>query len=298
MTSVGFVGLGRLGAPIAGRLLAAGFPLAVYDTDAAAVEALRARGATACSSAREVGDAASIVFLCLPSVEVSVATARELAQGSACELLVETSTIGRPGIERIAAVLAGSRVSLVDCPVSGGQAGALEGRLAALVAAAPEHVERLRPLLASFASKVFVLGSQPGLAQVCKLVNNVLSLTGLVVACEAIVVGVKAGLDAATMIDVVNASTGRNSATMEKFPRAILPRNFDSGGAMAIGIKDLGLFLEEAQAQSASAVSVAGSADLVARAAQRFGTQADMTNLIRLVEELAGLDAQGRAPCQ
>jgi len=108
---------------------------------------------------------------------------------------------------------------------------------------------------------------------------------------------VKAGLDPAVMIDVINASTGRNSATVDKFPRAILPRTFDYGGPLSIGAKDLGLYVEEARAQQVSALAVSNAAQLWAMAVDRFGDTADMTRFICLLEAWAGLDAEGR-PCR
>jgi len=293
---LGFIGLGSMGGAMAARLLGAGHALAVCDLDAQAMAPLAARGAEAHASARAVGDRAEIVFLCLPAPEVSERVAAELRSSQACQLLVEMSTVGRAAMARIAQA-AGEHIGVLDCPISGGRQRAVDGQLTAILAGAPALRERVQPLLAAVAAQTFVVGDRAGMAQLCKLANNAISITGMVVACEAIVLGAKAGLDPRVMIDVINASTGRNSATADKFPRAILPRSFDSGGPITIGAKDLELYLEEARAENVSALAVATPAQLWAMAARKFGAQADMTLFIRMLEEWAGLDAEGR-PCR
>jgi len=289
---VGFIGLGSMGGAMAGRLADLGHPVAVYDVSDAAVQAVARCGATACASAKAVGDAASVVFCCLPSPEVSLAVAAELGAGSRCEVLVEMSTVGKPAMDRIVGT-AGPRVAVLDCPVSGGRKGALEGTLSAIVAGPAALVARVRPLLDLLASRIFVMGEQPGMAQICKIANNAISICGMVVACEAIVMGTKAGLDPALMIAAINASTGRNSATVDKFPRAILPRTFDFGGPIEIGSKDLGLYLAEAKAQGVSGLAVSNAAQLWGMAVQKFGEGADMTLFIRMLEEWAGIGSIG-----
>lgn len=294
-TRLGFIGLGSMGGPMAARLLGAGHALAVFDIDAQALQPLVAHGATACTSAREVGDFAEIVFLCLPAPQVSEQVAAQLQGSRACRVLVEMSTVGRPAMARIAQC-AGEGIALLDCPISGGHQRAVQGQLTAILAGPPALRERVLPALQAVASQTFVVGDSVGMAQVCKIVNNAISITGMVVACEAVVLGAKAGLDPGVMIDVINASTGRNSATVDKFPRAILPRSFDYGGPITIGEKDLNLYLEEARTENVSALAVAAPAQLWAMAVRRFGEQADMTLFIRMLEEWAGLGEDGR-PC-
>ena len=117
---------------------------------------------------------------------------------------------------------------MLDAPISGGTKGAEDGTLTSIVSGAPGTVHEVRSVLSDLARNVFVVGDRPGLAQTCKLVNNALSLTAMMLTSEAIVAGVAAGLDARTMIDVINVSTGRNSATLDKFPR-MLAHTGDSG---------------------------------------------------------------------
>lgn len=286
MSAIGFIGLGNMGAPMAARLAEMGHTPAVFDVAAQAVQAAVQRGALGCGSAREVGDQAEIVFCCLPRPEVSVEVARALQTSSKCRVIVEMSTVGRQALQRIAAA-AGPGMALLDCPISGGVAKAASGQLSAIVAGPTPLVERVRPFLELLASRVFVVGEQPGQAQVCKIANNAISITGLVVACEAVVMGMKAGLDPALMIEVINASTGRNSATVDKFPKAILPGTFDYGGPLEIGTKDLQLYLDEARLEDTPGLAVSNVAQLWAQAERRYGPRADMTMIFRLLQEWA-----------
>jgi 3-hydroxyisobutyrate dehydrogenase-like beta-hydroxyacid dehydrogenase len=243
LPTLGFIGLGNMGGPMAARLAQAGYPIVVFDIAPDAVQTLVSKGARAGTSARDVGEQAQIVFCCLPRPEVSIAVAAELRGSMACRVLVEMSTVGRSALAQIAQAC-GDDIELLDCPISGGVAKAVRGDLSAIVAGPETLLARVRPCLEAVASHIFVVGHQAGQAQVCKIANNAISIVGLVVACEAVAMGQKAGLDPAAMIDVINASTGRNSATVDKFPRAILPRTFDYGGPMEIGGKDLQLYLQ------------------------------------------------------
>ncbi len=285
LPTLGFIGLGHMGGPMATRLVQAGYPLVVFDIAQDAMQALVSRGASAAASAREVGERAQIVFCCLPRPEVSIAVAAELRATQACRILVEMSTVGRSALAQIAQAC-GDGIELLDCPISGGVAKAASGDLSAIVAGPETLVARVRPCLEVLARHIFVVGHQAGQAQVCKIANNAISIVGLVVACEAVAMGQKAGLDPVVMIDVINASTGRNSATVDKFPRAILPRTFDYGGPMEIGGKDLQLYLQESQAEDTPSLAVCNVAQLWAQAERRFGSRADMTMIFQLMEEL------------
>jgi 3-hydroxyisobutyrate dehydrogenase-like beta-hydroxyacid dehydrogenase len=247
---IGFIGLGQMGAPMAERLLDGGFAVHVFDLAAAAVRPLVEHGAIGAGSARACAQGADVAFACLPSPEVSRAVALGadgIAGADGPGIYVEMSTIGRASVQAIADGLKGRGIAVLDAPVSGGPRGARAGRLATMVAGERAAFERTRPLLETIARNVFYVGEQPGLGQIAKLANNMMSAAGMAVACEAAAMAVKAGLDARTLIDVVNASTGRNSATEDKFPQSILPRSFDYGGKLATMYKDVRLCLEEAQ---------------------------------------------------
>ena len=248
---IGFIGVGQMGAPMAERLVASGREVAVFDVNAAAMRPLVARGAIAAGSARAAAAGAEIVFACLPSPEVSKSVALGpdgIAGVEGLRVYVETSTIGTAAIKAIAAGLGARGITVLDSPVSGGPRGARAGKLATMVAGDRAAFDRVRPLFDAIAGKVFYVGAEPGLAQITKLANNMISAAGMAVAMEAAVMAVKAGVDAHTLIDVVNASTGRNTATTDKFPQSILPRTFDYGGKLATMYKDVELCFAEARA--------------------------------------------------
>src|SRR5690606_22889764 len=134
-----------------------------------------------------------------------------ITNGRRAEIYIETSTIGIDGIGAIAARLQGSGIDVLDSPVSGGPAGALAGTLAIIVACPSSVLERARPVLAGISESIIHVGDRPGLAQMCKLVNNAISITTAAVSYEAVVAGVKAGIDPEVLLEVVNAGTGRNS---------------------------------------------------------------------------------------
>lgn len=295
---LGFLGLGTMGGPMCRRLLEAGFDVAVCEPDAARARAAADAGAEVCGSPRDVADRASKVFACLPSREVSRDAAlgpHGVVHGSALRIYVEMSTIGRPDIEAIAAELAARDVAVVDAPISGGGAAAAAGTLSVLMSGPRAACHAIRPALAALAANVFDFGDVPGRAQVAKLINNLLSSAALVTSIEGVVMGVKAGLDAQTLIDAINVSTGRNSATLEKFPRAILPRTFKYGGPLTIGLKDMALFLEEAARQQAP-LWVAPQVMALFREAEEHGyAEHDFLRIVQYVESLAGgVEVKGR----
>jgi len=288
---IGFVGLGRMGSPIGGRLLDAGYGLVLNDTRVDAIEALGGLGATPATSAAEVASAAETVLLSLPTpdvVESVVLGESGVAQGSRVRTIVDLSTTGPRTAKRIAEKLSGTGVTWVDAPVSGGVGGAKAGTLAVMVSGPREVFERLQPML-KVIGKPFFIGEEPGLAQMMKVVNNLLSGSAMAISAEAVAIGVKAGLDAATMIDVINAGSGRNSATLEKFPRSILNRRFDYGFAAGLMLKDIRLCLDEAEALGLSMPVANAVRALWQRTIETLGPESDFTRIVETVEKDAGV---------
>jgi len=293
---IGFIGTGHMGGAIAIRLIDAGFSLSVFDKNPAVLTPLRDRGADIARSPREVADVAEITFACLPTLEISreVALGADgVAEGRSVQVHVETSTIGAPTVQAIGEELNARGIGMLDAPVSGGPRGAYAGTLTIISSGPDEVFDRVHPVLNSIARRVFRVGSQVGLAQVCKLVNNALSAIGMAAACEAIVTGVKAGLDAKTLIEVINASTGRNSATADKFPTSILSRTFDYGGPLEIAVKDMHLYLELAEKLGVPTWVANNAAALWQYAASQGGAKRDYTTLIQYLEEWAGVEVKG-----
>ena len=289
---LGFVGVGRMGGPMAVRLLDAGYPLTVYDTNADAVNALVARGAKSAASAEAVASAAEIVLMSLPTPPIVQAVSigdGGILRGSRLKTLIDLSTTG-PSVAKVVATAAGERnVAWVDSPVSGGVSGATKGTLAVMVSCPQATFPIVDPVLKNF-GKTFYVGEKPGLAQIAKLANNLLAASAIVVSSEAVAMGVKAGLDAKVLIDIINAGSGRNSATQDKFPRSILPRTFDFGFATGLSYKDVRLCVDEAEALGVPMVAGAAVRQMLAITQARFGADSDFTSIAKVVEEWAGIE--------
>ncbi len=287
---VAVVGLGGIGGGVAGSLLRGGHDVIGYDRSAERNDLFVAAGGTVAAGASEAARQSELVFACLPSAAASLETSRHVAAAGGARHYIELSTLGRETIAEIAAVMEEAGIGFADAPVSGGPPIARAGHMSTVMSGSGETIAFARPAIESFATKIFVVGDKPGLAQVCKLVNNMLSIAAFVTTCEAITVGVKAGADPAAMIDFINVSTGRNSATLEKFPRAILPGTFADGGPLSIGQKDLGLFLELAREMKAPTLVGSTVANLFEVVAAEIGPDADYSNMIRVFEAWAGVE--------
>ena len=288
---IGFIGIGSMGGPMALRIHDAGFPLTVFDTNSAAEAAFRERNVRVARSPREVADHSEIIFTCVNSREASLAVvlgADGIVHGNAVRDYVETSTIGTPTIGKIAEGLAPRALGFVDAPISGGVSGARKGTLSTMASGPAAVLERARPAMSAFAKHIFHVGEKNGLAQVAKLINNMLSAAGKIAAFEGVVMGVKAGLDAQQLIDILNVSTGRNSATLDKFPESILPRKFKANGSMAIGLKDAELFLEEAKALDVPTWIGPRVLEMYQEAAAAGYKNLESMRMIEYVEKLAG----------
>src|SRR6202140_1714251 len=244
---IGFIGLGKMGFPMARRLVEAGHQLVVFDQRKEAMDKLVALGAQAASSPKDVADRAETVLASLPSLAASLEVATgggSVIEGKCVRRFVDLSTVGSHMAVRIHDLLAKRNIVQLDSPVSGGVGGAENGTLAVMVSGPKADFEAVKPALAVI-GKVFFIGEKPGSAQTMKLANNLLSATAVVATSEAVVMGVKSGLDPAVMIDVINAGSGLNTASRDKFPRSVLPRSFDFGFATGLMVKDVRLCLEE-----------------------------------------------------
>jgi len=224
----------------------AGYQLVVAD--AASTERAPA-GAVVAKSNAEVAQRADTVILSLPDGKVSESVARELAAAKSrrVKTVIDTSTIGIKAAEAVASILAAAGIEFIDAPVSGGTAGADKATIAIMVACSRDAYERVNPLL-SLMGKPFYVGPKPGHGQAVKVLNNFLSATALAATSEAIAFGTSQGIDMKTILDIVNASSGRNSATDDKFPNRILHGRFDAGFTARLQLKDIRLYLENARA--------------------------------------------------
>jgi 3-hydroxyisobutyrate dehydrogenase-like beta-hydroxyacid dehydrogenase len=289
---IGFIGLGNMGFPIARRVVEAGHNVVAFDTRAEIVDRLVALGAQAASSVREVADNAETVMASLPSLQASRDVATSVVEGARIRRFVDFSTIGRRTAIEVHDLLAPHGIVAIDSPVSGGVSGAEKGTLAVMVSAPRADFELLMPVYETI-GRAFYLGDKPGSAQTMKLVNNLLAATGLVATCEAVAMGVKAGLDAAVMIDVLNAGSGATNASRDKFPRSILPRTFDYGFATGLMVKDVRLYLDEAKSLDVSMEVAEAVARLWEVVIDELGPESDFTAAIKPIEQAAGVVVGG-----
>jgi 3-hydroxyisobutyrate dehydrogenase-like beta-hydroxyacid dehydrogenase len=291
---LGFVGLGHMGGPMAGRLIDAGHRLTVYDIREEAVTPLIARGAQRADSSRAVADASDIVFFSLPEpkdVHGEALGSAGAVAGKRAKIVVDLSTTGPRTTALVVAGLAERGIAPVDAPVSGGVAGATKGTLAVMASGPHALIERVRPLLAIF-GKVFHVGERPGMGQAMKLCNNILSATSMAVTAEAMVMGVKAGLDPKLMLEIINSGTGRNTATENKFPNEVITRRFTQGFTTGLMYKDVRLCLEEAEALQVPMWVGSAVRMMWQLANSERGPQSDFTEIVRLVEEWAGVEVK------
>ena len=293
---IGFVGLGTMGFHMARRLIEAGHALVVYDTRPEAIARLTKLGAAAATSPKDLADRVETVMASLPSLDAvwAVATgANGVIEGKKIRRFVDLSTSGARMAQRISEALAPKNIVQIDSPVSGGPGGAERGTLAVMVSGPTKEIELLRPAL-SVIGKVFVIGDRPGMAQTMKLANNLLSAAAMAATSEAMVMGVKAGLDPAVMIEVINAGSGRNSASQDKFPRAILPGTFDYGFTNGLMYKDVRLCLDEAEAMGVPMWVGSMVRQMFQFATNQQGADADFTTIVKCIEQWAGVEVRAR----
>ncbi len=291
-TDFGFIGVGRMGGLMAPRLLAKQMSLTVYDTSKAAVDALVSKGARGASSAAEVCSSAKIVFLSLPTPDVVEAVclgAKGVKDGKLVKLVVDCSTTGPKVARSVSKALAAAGIDYLDAPVSGGLTGARNGTLAIMASGPKAGYDLVEPALAVF-GKTFYVGALPGQGQIMKLANNLLAAAAIVLSAEAITMGVKAGLKPSQMCEIINAGTGRNSATQDKFPRAVIPRSFDFGFTTGLSMKDVGLCVSEAEGMGVPMPTGAAVMQVLAMTKAKYGADADFTNIARIVEDWAGVE--------
>jgi len=288
---IGFIGLGNMGAPMARRLIAAGHKLTAYDTRSEPVQDLVKLGAAAATSPRNVADRVETVMASLPSLQISEAVALGpdgVIHGKRIKRFIDLSTTGSRAAIKIAAGLTEKNIVQIDCPVSGGVGGAAKGTLAVMVSGPKADVGAVKDALAVFGT-VFVIGEKPGMAQTMKLANNVLSATTMAATAEAVAMGVKAGLDAAVMIDVINAGSGRSRASDQKFPQSILPRTFNYGFATGLMLKDVRLAVAEAKELGVPNEVISKVLDAWETTNTEYGGDSDFTSIVKMIERRAGV---------
>ncbi len=294
--SVAFLGLGAIGAPMAGHLARAGHSLTIWNRtiEKASGSAAAIGGARVATSAADAVRGAEIVITCLPEssdVEALLA-AHDHAMRDALQpgMLFVDCTSGDPdSSRRIAADLATRGIAFIDAPVSGGVVGAEAGKLTVMVGGAADALERARPALDSFAGKIVHCG-EIGAGHALKAVNNALLALHIWSTAEGLVAAMKAGVKPEVALDVINASSGRSNASMNLFPERVLTGAFPRTFRLALLDKDAGIAAAMARSQKTPAPTLQLAADLMRIAHLELGDEVDHVEAVKLVERWAGVE--------
>jgi 3-hydroxyisobutyrate dehydrogenase len=294
---VGFIGLGAMGGPMALNLVKAGFALVVNDIDETKTARLKAKGAEVAASAQVVAAAADRTIVIVETTEQAetvIIGAHGIIRGARPgHIVVCMSTIDPFTAQSIADRLAAVDVAMIDAPVSGGTGRAQSGELSVIAGGAREVFEKCTDLFAAMGSQSFHVGPLgSGLAM--KLVNNMLVQVNTVAVAEALVLGVKAGLDPQTIYEVVRVSTGTSAAWELRVPR-IIAGDFEPGGTIDISYKDQEL--ETAFAKRLGVpVLLANVTQQVYQMARSQGlNKRDGAAIVKIYEQLAGVSVTGAA---
>jgi 3-hydroxyisobutyrate dehydrogenase-like beta-hydroxyacid dehydrogenase len=267
MATVGFVGLGNMGSALAANLVGAGHAVCAFDL---AGSARCPDGATFAADLSSLAKVAETVVLSLPDGRVSASVAETIAttDGSSVRRVVDTSTIGIEAAATIDALLARAGVDYLDAPVSGGVAAARSRSLTVMYAGTPDACRASLPVIEGLSDRRYHLGDRPGMAQTVKLANNFLSATALAATSEAVAFATSLGVDMGTLLEVLNASSGRSAASEDKFVNHVLTGSYSSGFANTLMAKDVGLYIDEVRGHSApSAIG-----EVTAEVWRRFAT--------------------------
>ncbi|MET0567576.1 MAG: NAD(P)-dependent oxidoreductase [Hyphomicrobiaceae bacterium] len=293
---LGFIGVGNMGLPMARRLIEAGYSLTIFDLRREPVQRLVQLGAKAASSPKDVADQCETVFVSLPTPSIikEVTLGKDgAALGTRIKRFVDLSTTGPTASIALAKELAAKKILHLDAPVSGGVAGAEKGTVAVMVSGPKAEYESLKSAF-EVIGKVFFVGDKPGLGQTMKLCNNMMSAAAMAITAEAVVMGVKGGLDPEMMVQVINAGSGANTAIRDKVPRSVMTRTFDYGFSNALMYKDVKLCMEEAEAIGAQMFVGAAVRSMWELTNTQFGGDKDLTTIFQLVEKWAGVEVRGK----
>jgi len=290
--SIGFIGLGKMGVPMMIRLISSNRQVHVFDIDQAALKNAVAAGGSAAESVHDIANQCDIVMLSLPTPQIvsSVVThSSGLISGERVHTIIDFSTIGARASKTIAEQAFSRGKNYIDAPVSGGLKGARDGTLSVMVSCDKTLYDKNESLLKTFGTPYHV-GEISGQAQTMKLANNLISCAAIAVTSEAMVMGAKAGLDPTQMLEIINKSTGRNSATQDKFPKSVLTRSFDFGFSTGMSYKDVNLCIDEAEAMGIPMFVGSSVRQMFATTKAVYGEESDFTSLCRVIENWAGIE--------
>ncbi|WP_417021039.1 NAD(P)-dependent oxidoreductase [Candidatus Phyllobacterium onerii] len=297
MDKIGFLGLGTMGGPMARNILKQGYAVKAFDLNPAALESHVAAGGTAAKSLTDLGEGCDIVITMLPDgpdVEEAVlgeaGLIHSMKRGS---ILIDMSTIDPAVTRRIGTALADSGIGMVDSPVGKTADHAVAGTLTLMVGGPSDLVERVRPVLARMGTDFFYCGDL-GMGEALKLTNNFLAATILSATSEALVMGAKAGLTLELMTDVMKTTMAWNNQLAIALPKKGLAGDFSPGFMVKLGQKDQRLALTMARALEVDTPVGTAAFDVLTKAAQSGFSELDVTSVLRLREEQAGIQVRAK----
>jgi 3-hydroxyisobutyrate dehydrogenase len=287
--TVGFIGIGKMGLPMASRIAAQGYPLHVYDISEAAVHSICNRtAAQAQKTLKEIGRNCEIVILMLPDSEVVERVLFGKQEGLAAHLsrgsVVIDMSSSNPSVTReIGPRLKEAGVDFIDAPVSGGVKRAIDGSLAIMAGGDSAVISRVKPLVSTMGKSIIETGML-GSGHAMKALNNYVSAAGLLAACEALKVGSDFGIAPDKIIAVLNASTGRNNSTENKMMQFVVSKLFNSGFSLGLMRKDIGIAAD--LAKSTGSETLLGEVLLKSwsDAEKQLGGAADHTEIFRMLD--------------
>jgi 3-hydroxyisobutyrate dehydrogenase len=285
---LGLIGVGNIGQHFANRLLAAGHQLIVHDRSREAQDRIVARGAIGANSVDELARQTPIVLLCLPLPASVAEVGAQLAQVPGVRIVVDLSTTGPSVTKTVEAQLSAQGIAMIGSPVSGGTVAAEKGTLAVMAAGPKAAYDEIEPILQVIGKNIFYLGDDPSLGQTTKIINNTLYATSMIASCEALVYGVKAGLDPKTLLDVINVSSGRSFATLERIPQCVLDRSFPVRFTTELLHKDVKMCIDEAEKLGVPMSVNPAARQFLAFAITQGDGQRDNVYPIRHIEKWAG----------
>jgi len=297
--TIGFIGIGSMGWPMAANLMSGGRRVVVNDLSRERVQGFcKEHGAVAAASNTELARQSDIVILMLPSSaadEQALSGSQGVLPGLRQQALVIDMTSGNPAkTTEFARKVSEAGATLIDAPVSGGVPRARAGDLSIMVGGEPDVLARAEPVLKCMGSSIIRCGGV-GTAHAMKALNNLMSAAGYLIGIEALLIGKKLGLDPATMVDILNVSTGVNGSTQRKFKQMVLTRKFDSGFGLDLMVKDLTIAMEIAKDGGTPAPFASLCREMWAAAQQMLGPGHDHTEMALLSEKIANTELRSDA---
>ena len=291
--TVGFIGTGSMGLPLAANILDQEQSLVAFDINTDATQPLAEKQARIARSPVEVANEAEVVFACMPSIESfnAVVTGQDgIIHGSRMKTFVNLGTMGTEALAEIEKVLGEKGIPMLDSPITGGVQRAWDKDITVIASGPQALYDEIEPFLRSFARDIHYVGDKVGQAQIAKICNNIMSFTNMIIGLEALVMAAKAGVDPQKVLSVINSGSGQNSATLSKIPNFVMKGNFEMAAPMHIIAKDAMLWrMESERLQTPTNVASASYQALQQALAMGLGN-GDFSEIVKLMERDADFE--------